>query len=354
MSETRNPAIAEAIERMPKVELHVHFGGSIPDDTIEKLAQKNGVDLGDTQKCSNPGASGFDSLIGFLDSYRLRCACFQDSEDFEEACSGILSRLRAQNVRYTEITVSPTAYRLDGLSADIIMTGLEAGLQRARAEGGPDARIIFDIGRQFGVEKAWRTARAAVGHQQRGVIGLGLGGDEIHYAPEIFTEHFAYAKKHGLHRVAHAGEAVGSKSVWGAIRSLEVERIGHGVGARGDDALLEHIHAHNIPMEMCPTSNIKTGAIRSLRDHPLPDFLRRGLMVTLNTDDPAMFGTTLTDEYIICHETLGLDWQEIKTLCLNGVRASFLPDLDKQELLEQFEAELADIEADLRLTRPGA
>ena len=349
MEKARDVKIRKAIELMPKVELHVHFGGSIPLETIEKLARKNGVDIEPLKKRFEPTGSRYGSLVDFLDSYRLRCKCLQNSEDFEEACIDVLARLRAQGVRYAEITISPTAYRLNGLLMDEIMPGIEAGAKRVRAEGGMEARFIFDIGRQFGPEQAWQTAREAAHHQDRGVIGLGLGGDELHYSPEIFRAHFAFARKEGLHRVAHAGEAGGAESIWGALRSLGAERIGHGVAARGDEALLEHLRIHQVPVEMCPTSNLETGAIRSYSDHPLPEFLRRGLLVSLNTDDPAMFGTTLTEEYLICAEKLGLEWDEIKALCLNGIKASFLPDLDKKELLEKSEKELAEIESELGL-----
>ena len=347
MERANQADLRNAIERMPKAELHVHFGGSIPFATIEKLALKNGVDLGPFEKSSNPGGYRYGSLINFLDSYRLRCKCLQSAGDFEQACADVLSNLKAQSVRYAEITIAPTAYRLNGISMDDIMPGIEAGAKRVCSEGGIQVRFIFDIGRQFGPESAWQTVREASRHQSRGVIALGLGGDEIHYSPEIFTEHFAFARKEGLHRVAHAGEAGGSDSVWAAVKSLGAERIGHAVAARGDEPLIEHLRIRKIPVEICPTSNVKTGAVRSYADHPLPEFLRRGLLVTLNSDDPVMFGTTLTEEYMVCHEKLGLGWEEIKTLCLNGVRGSFLPDLDKERLLEGFERELSEIESEM-------
>ena len=349
MTESRETNIGKAIERIPKAELHVHFTGSISRETIELLALKNDIDLGAPARNSAEGGPRYGSLVKFIASFRLRCKCLQDEQDFETAFADVFARLKRQNVRYAEITIAPTAYRLNGVPIDVIMSGAEAALKQVRAEGGFDACFIFDIGRQFGPKQAWQTVREAVENQARGVIALGLGGDELHYAPEIFTKHFAFAKKNGLHRVAHAGEVVGSESVWGALNALEVERIGHGVGARGDEALLGHLRAHRIPVEMCPTSNVKTGAVRSAKDHPLPEFLRSGLLVTLGSDDPVMFASDLTGEFLLCHETLRLDWDEIKTLCLNGVKASFLPDMDKQELLEEFESELADIEADLRL-----
>jgi len=348
MAENAKPNIMQAIERMPKAELHVHLEGSVSQEMVEELAQKHEVDLGPSKGAVGPSASGYGHLINFLDSYRLRCKCLCDVEDFELICVDVLENLRAQNVRYAEIMISPTAHRLHGLSIDYIMPGIEAGAAKVCGNG-IEARFILDIGRQFGTEHAWQTAREVVRHRDGGMIAIGLGGDEIHYAPEIFAEQFEFIRKQGIHRIAHAGEVAGSASVWGALKTLHVERIGHGIGARGDEELLEYLRVQQVPLEMCPTSNVKTGALRSYSDNPLPEFLRRGIMVTLNSDDPAMFEITLTDEYKLCVEEFGLDWDEIKTLCLNGVRASFLPDMDKQELLEEFEKELAEIESDLNL-----
>lgn len=342
-------ALHRAIERMPKVELHVHFGGTISNKTIEELAKKNGIDLEQVSASSCSEGSGYGHLIHFLDAFRLRCKCMQTHEDFEMAGADVVSTLRAQNVRYAEITISPVAYRLNSLTMDKVLPGIQAGAKSASGDGEIEVRFILDIGRQFGSDHAWQTVREAIRHQEHGVIAVGLGGDELHYAPEIFAEHFAFVKKEGLHRVAHAGEVAGAASVRGALDALDAERIGHGIGAQGDEALLERMFAHRIPFEVCPTSNLKTGAARSYADHPLPEFLQRGLMVTLNSDDPAMFGSSLTDEYKLCPDKFDMGWEEIRMLCLNGVKASFLPDLDKRSLLEEFEKELFEIEADLKL-----
>lgn len=342
--------LISAIERMPKVELHVHLGGAISSEAIRGLADKHGVELGHSEERAALPGSRYGHFTEFLDSYRARCSCLQTAEDFGIACMDVLTNLRNQGVRYAEITESPTAYRLNGVSADDIMEGFKTAIESVRSDGEIDARLIFDIGRQFGPEHAWKTVREAARYQTAGVIAVGLGGDEVHFAPEIFTEQFNFARKQGLHRVAHAGEVSGSKSIWGALESLGAERIGHGVSALGDEALLEHLRVKRIPLEMCPTSNVKTGAVRSYADHPLPEFLRRGLLVTLNSDDPAMFGSSLGGEYIVCVDEFGLGWDEIKTLCLNGVRASFLPDLDKERLLERFENELAGLESEMDLT----
>jgi adenosine deaminase len=342
--------LINAIEQMPKVELHVHLAGAISSETIMKLAEKNGIDLGCDEESRGAPSSRYGHLLRFLDSYRIRTRCLQSAEDFEIACVDVLSHLQAQRVRYAEITIAPTPYRLNGVSTDELIAGIEAGAMTVCSNGEIDARFIFDVGRQFGLEHAWETVRNAVKHQSAGVIAVGIGGDEAHFSPEIFVEQFEFAKKEGLHRVAHAGEASGSQSIWGALESLDAERIGHGVAAYGDEPLTEHLHVKKIPLEMCPTSNIKTGAVRSYAEHPLPTFLRRGLLVTLNSDDPAMFGASLTDEYRLCVEEFGLEWEELKTVCLNGVNAAFLADMDKAGLREQFGDAFAGIEAELDVT----
>ncbi len=347
MHAVRRPDLNKAIEQMPKAELHVHLEGSISSETIAELAQKNGIDIGAEKM--NPTRFRYGHLLNFLDAYRMRCQCLHSPDDFETACVNVLESLRAQNVRYAEIMISPTMHRLNGLSMTEIMPGIAAGVRRVCSGESLQVRFIFDVGRQFGSEHAWQTVKEAASLQEYGVIGVGLGGDEIHYAPEIFVEQFQFARKEGLHLIAHAGEVGGPSSVWGAVTALGAERIGHGLGARGDELLLEHLRIHKIGVDMCPTSNLQTGAARSYADHPLPVYLRRGILATLNTDDPAMFGITLTGEYKVAYEELGLDWKELKRLNMNGVRASFLPDMDKQELLEQFGDSLEDIEAEMRI-----
>lgn len=347
MDVSLNHKLEQAIERMPKVELHVHLEGSIPNDVIEKLAKKNGIALTAANR-SNP-ALKFGHLMNFLDAYRLRCRCLTNRHDFETATVAVLRELKAQHVRYAEITIAPTMHRLNGLPMKEAMLGIDAAVKQCCSRGEFEVAFIFDIGRQFGVEHAWQTLREAVLLADSGIIAIGLGGDELHYSPEIYVEQFASARRQGFHIVAHAGEVSGPTSIWGAVKSLGAERIGHGVGARGDEELLVHLKMQDISIEMCPTSNVETGAVRSFEEHPLPDFLGRGLLVCLNSDDPAMFGVSLTEEYKRAARLLGLSWADIKTLCLNSVKASFLPDLYKQDLLDQFQKELEIIELELNL-----
>jgi adenosine deaminase len=350
MNVRQSPNLEQAIKRMPKAELHVHLEGAISHGTIEELARRNGVKLEAAEGNLEPRRPRYDHLIDFLDCYRMRSRCLQSPDDFEAASVDVLEHLKAQRVIYAEITIAPTMHRLlNGLTMDDIMPGITAGVRAVCEADEMSVRFIFDIGRQFGQKHAVQTVQEAARHQYDGVVAIGLGGDELHYAPEIFREQFASARKEGLHLVAHAGEVGGSSSIWGAVKSLGAERIGHGIGARGDDELLEYLRVQRIPVEMCPTSNVETGAVRSYSEHPLREYLGRGLMVTVNSDDPAMFGTTLTREYMLCREKFGLEWDEIKVLCLNGVKASFLPDLDKQRLLERFEDELEEIESETGL-----
>ncbi|RJP74448.1 MAG: adenosine deaminase [Candidatus Abyssobacteria bacterium SURF_17] len=349
MNVARKSNLAQAIEQMPKAELHVHLEGSISHETIEELARKNGIDSYAARGRANPARLRYGHLVDFLEAYRVRCKCLRSADDFQVACTDVLESLHALNVRYAEIMIAPTLHRMNGLSMDEIMPVLARTAGEFSKKNGLEARFILDVGRQFGREHAWQTVREAARQQDSGVIAIGLGGDEVHYSPELFVEQFAWARKQGLHLVAHAGEVGDSASVWGAVNSLGVERIGHGLGARGDEALLETLRIRQIPVDMCPTSNVETGAVRSYADHPLADFLRRGLLVTVNSDDPAMFGTSLTQEYSVCWQELGLAWSELKLLCLNGIRGSFLPDKDKERFLEEFTEELAEIESETGL-----
>jgi adenosine deaminase len=167
-----------------------------------------------------------------------------------------------------------------------------------------------------------------------GVVGVGIGGSEQLYPPALFQEVFAQAQTLGFHTTAHAGEAAGPESVWGALRELAVERIGHGTRASEDPALVGFLVEHQIPLEMCPMSNVRTGVVSSLAEHPIRRFFDLGVLVTVNTDDPKMFGTSLAQEYLLLETELGFASDEIQTIMLNAVRASWLPEVRKNELAQ--------------------
>jgi adenosine deaminase/aminodeoxyfutalosine deaminase len=196
---------------------------------------------------------------------------------------------------------------------------------------------IFDAVRQFGPLEAQRVADLAVRYQDRSVAGFGIGGDEQKAGPELFRDVYAYCAKNGLHLTAHAGESAGPESVWGAL-NLQVERIGHGLTAWHDPELVEELSTRQIPLEICLTSNLRTGSCRTLAEHPVRNYFDHGIMITLNTDDPAMFATSLAREYQLAQDTFEFTDEHLRELARNSFEASFLPGEKKLEFLNLFDA----------------
>jgi adenosine deaminase len=195
--------------------------------------------------------------------------------------------------------------------------------------------VILDPGRQW-PEYVTAVSEIAVRHAGNGVIGFGIGGDEANFPPDLFVDDFARVRAAGLRRTAHAGEAAGAESMWGAVRLLEAERLGHGVHAHDDPALFEYLRERRIAIDMCPVSNVKTGAVDDLAQHPIRRYLEGGLLVTVSSDDPPMFGTSITNEYRVLRDTLGFSERELQMLSLNAVEASFLSEGEKRALRADF------------------
>ncbi len=318
---------------MPKVELHVHLEGSIRPQTLAELAAQNHVDL--------PGGVSatysFSDFPAFLDAYMRCAACLCTHEDFRRVTYEFLGDEAAQGIRYCEVFLSPMQHLRRDFDFDCIMRAIHEGYQQARAESGIRMGVIFDHGRQFGVAAGFLVLDRALATRRYGIIGLGLGGDEIHFPPELFAGLFAQAGQAGLQLTAHAGEVCGPDSVWGAIRSLQVRRIGHGIRAIDDPALLQYLRRENIYLDICPTSNLRTGAVPSLDQHPVRRLFEAGVPITLASDDPALFQTDLVQEYLLLAEQFGFTRGELWQIGLNGVRASFLPPEEKAALESEFQ-----------------
>jgi adenosine deaminase/aminodeoxyfutalosine deaminase len=202
---------------------------------------------------------------------------------------------------------------------------------------GREGAVAVGRHQQVGPEAAQCVAEKAAALRERNVVGFGIGGDERRAAPELFADVYRYARDHGLRLTAHAGETIGPESVWGALRALRAERIGHGLNAWKDRELLAHLVEKQVPVEVSVSSNVRTGCIPSAQQHPLKTFFDLGLLVTLNTDDPAMFDTTLGREYQIAQQTFGFSDAQLKRLAMNSFEASFLPEAKKREYLKLFE-----------------
>jgi adenosine deaminase len=269
------------------------------------------------------------------------CRCLQDEEDFARIAYELCADEAAQGVRYAEVTFTPAlhALRLEG-RWDMPLGAVVEGFARGERDFGIRCRLVLDHARTLPVEMADQTLRAAIRHRDDGVVALGLAGDEA-FAPELFARVFSEAVDAGLHSVPHAGEMAGPASIRGAIRALHAERIGHGIRILEDPDLVVEARHRGIALEVCPTSNVATGAVYSLAEHPLPRLLAAGLTVTLNSDDPAMFSSPLAGEYEIARHQFGMDDPALAAIALAGVRASFLDDDSKHKLEADIDAWLA-------------
>jgi adenosine deaminase len=260
-------------------------------------------------------------MITFLRTY----------EDFTSVAEAVARHLAAQNIVYAESFFSPSDFRHIGLDPQRLAVAIRAGLDRVPEIEVP---LIVDLVRDRGPEGTDQTLAAITEvAAEAGVIGIGIGGYEAENPPEQFADVYRTARKSGFRLTAHAGEAAGPESVWGAITALEVERIGHGVRAVEDPALVDYLVAHRIPLEVCPTSNIRTGVVHDWETHPARRLIEAGAMVTINTDDPALFHTSLAAEYTALEQRFGLDDQTIKRISLAAVEASWAPHETKERLI---------------------
>ena len=337
-----NSRLEQFIRAMPKVELHVHLEGSIQPETLLTLAERNHIALPYATAAGLRDWYVFRSFPHFVEIYITISNCLKTANDIELIAREFLAGQAAQNIKHSEVTYTAyTIYKLCGIEfADQL-----AALNRARAWAqetlGVDMTLTLDIAREIKPEQGMVTADWAIAAHGNGVSALGLGGYEVGNPPEKFSAAFQHAQQAGLPAVPHAGETEGSSSIWGALRTLNATRIGHGVGAIQDPTLLAYLRAHQIPLEVCPTSNVRLGVAPSIAQHPIQQLLDAGIYVTLNSDDPPMFNTTLTDEYLLCAEAFGWDAAMCENLSLNALRASFLPHERKNELVGEFRATFA-------------
>jgi adenosine deaminase len=340
MHQPLSPALDALIRRMPKVELHLHLEGSITPATLLRIAKRNDVDLPARDEAGVAQLFQYKNFHDFLTIFMVLARSLKRGEDFELLAYELGKHLADQNVRYAEVMISAFQYYSRGVDLDEVVQGTAAGFDLAQRERGTRVQIAFDYGRQFGVETAWKVLEIAVRNRRHGLVAWSIGGDEVNYPPELFTDVFAAARKAGLHLMAHAGEVVGPPSVWGAVNALGCERVGHGIRSVEDPALLEHLQVRGIVLDISPSSNVRTGAVASIEAHPLRQLFDAGVHVTLNTDDPTFFSTTLNDEYRLAARVFGFNADELTALALNGVRAAFLPEQERQALLVEFEREM--------------
>jgi len=265
----------------------------------------------------------YTSFTGFLLAFKAVTERLRTADDYELVAYHMVQKLAAQHVRHAEVYVSVGVVHWRGGDFPPLFEGLERGRERGERDFGVSVSWIFDAVRHFGLDEARRVVDEAIRLRDRNVVGIGLGGDERKAGPEQFREVYELARQNGLRLTVHAGETVGPESIWGALRKLKADRIGHGLHAIDDPGLVRCLAEQQTPVEVCISSNVLTGCCTSLEQHPVRKLFDAGVLVTLNTDDPEMFHTTLNREYQIAQQVFGFTDHELRRLAENSFRASF-------------------------------
>lgn len=323
-------------DRIPKVELHLHLEGAIPLPIVWELIGKYGGDPDLPDLDALRARYRYRDFAHFIATWLWQASYIREYEDFTLIAEAVARNLADRNIRYVEAFFSPPDFHRHGLETARIAEAVREGLDRVPET---NVALVADLVRNYGPKNAERTLSELAEAADLGVIGIGIGGSEERYPPEPFARVFERARELGFRTSAHAGEVAGAASVWGAVRALRVDRIGHATRAHEDERLLDYLASSGLPLEMCPLSNVRTGAVSSLKAHPVRPYFDRGLLVTVNTDDPTMFGTTLAGELAGLTEQLGFTPAEIQELQLNAIRASWLSEERKRALETEFRAD---------------
>ncbi|MGJ9413864.1 adenosine deaminase [Aeromicrobium sp. CF4.19] len=330
-----DPAFVAAL---PKAELHVHHVGSASVAAVAELATRHP----DSPVPSDPEALAdyfeFSDFGHFIEVYLSVVDLLRTPEDLWTLTHEVGRDLAAQNVRYAELTLTPYTSIVRGIAAEAYCEAVEDARRAVERDHGTVLRWCFDIPGESGVPAADVTLDTALRLRPEGLVSFGLGGPEVGVPRPQFAPHFEQARAAGLHSVPHAGESTGPETVWDALRHLGAERIGHGITAAQDPRLMDHLAAEGIVLEVCPTSNVRTRSVASLAEHPLPALVAAGVPVTINSDDPPMFATTLNEEYLVAADLLGLDEAGVVDLARVAVDASFAPDDVKAALRTELAA----------------
>lgn len=322
---------------LPLVDLHRHLDGNVRLETVLDIAQEHGIRLpADDVEGLRPYGQvqrPVPGLMDFIARFDLLKESFVDAEAIERIAYENLEDAVHEGIDYIELRFSPAFMgERHGIDPQVVTGAVCAGLRAARGRLPVSAKLIVIMSRHLGEERCWGELEAALAYQDQGVVAVDLAGDEANYPGTRFRHHFERARAAGLRITVHAGESAGPESVRQAIEELGAERIGHGVHAIEDERVLDLIAARGVAIESCPTSNVQTSTVPGYAAHPLPAFLRRGLLVTLGSDDPGISAIDLPHEYRVARDQLGLTPDELRRLQDNGVRAAFLDERERAEL----------------------
>lgn len=336
------------VQAAPKAESHVHLEGAIQPATALAIARRNKISLPVENEAELRQRFAYRDFDHFIETFLLVTGCLRTSEDYEQIVYEFGAEMARQNIRYAEVTVTPATHHLLGVPHDVYFSGMQRGRARAQADFNIQINWIFNIVRRW--LDATRTrpmadyvTSVAIEGKDDGVVALGLAGSEAGAPPEPFAPWFERARAAGLHSTPHAGEMAGPDSIWGAITALGAERIAHGVRAIEDPTLVDYLAQHYIPLDITPTSNIYLGVYPNYAAHPLPQLYAKGVTITVSTDDPPLFNTTMNQEVSLLASQFGLNIAAIDEILLNGIRYSFLPEQRRKDLETEFKSEMATL-----------
>lgn len=334
----------EFCRRMPKVELHVHLEGSIRPETVLKLAQRHGIQLPANDVAGLRDWYQFRDFPHFVEVYVAVSKCIKTADDLELIAREFLEGQADQNVLHSEVTyTASTIEKYNGIPWPEQLAALQKAMDYGERELGVSMSLILDIVRGDPAERGLQVAEWAVSANAKGVCALGLAGIEGCVPDVTYADAFRMAHESGLPVIPHAGETQGAASMRDALDHTGCVRIGHGVRCLEDVSIVNELRDRQIPLEVCPTSNVCLGVFPSFAEHPLPKLLDEGLYVTVNSDDPPMFGTTISDEFYRAVEAFEFDENILWTLCLNAARASLLPEERKRELIDKMREEFSEL-----------
>jgi len=320
--------LKQFLHKLPKVELHLHLEGAIPLQILLTLIQKykgsNYISLSDLRKRFE-----YKNFKHFIKTWYWKNNFIKEYEDYEFIAENVAQNLAQQNIRYAEVYFSPSDFQQKGSHTQKIAQAIRRGINKQIDN--IEINLIADLVRDE--TNKLPQLEQIIEVKNQGIIGIGLGGKEKEFPPQLFKAVFHKAKANGFCTTCHAGEAAGTDYIWQAIKDLKVDRIGHGLAAKDDPELIKYLINHKIPVEMCPISNVKTASVSSMLDHPIVDFYRKGMIVSINTDDPEMFNTSLEKEFLTLMKTFNLDLDDIYNICKNGIQSLWCSEIKKDELL---------------------
>lgn len=322
------------IQKLPKAELHLHIEGTLEPELMFKLANKNKIKIPYKSVEEIKKAYNFTSLQSFLDIYYAGANVLIEESDFFDLTWAYLLTCKAQNILHVEIFFDPQAHTKRGIPFKTVITGIDKALKKAKEELGISSYLIMSFLRHLSQEEAFETLAQSLPFKKM-IIGVGLDSSEVGNPPSKFQEVFEACKKEGYKLVAHAGEEGDSSYIWGAINLLHVNRIDHGIRCEEDESLMQFLKQKQLPLTVCPLSNTKLCAVDKMENHNIIKLLRAGLLVTVNSDDPAYFGGYLNENYEAITQALHVDKEELKKLVHNSFEASFLPQEKKEYFYEK-------------------